>query len=62
MMSRWLSRKFIATVAAAAVAVAVNLGVPEETAARISETLIWILGIYVGAEGAADIVTRLKNP
>ena len=61
-MKKWMGRKFLATVVAAATVVAVNLGVPEEVAARISETLLWILGIYVGAEGAADVVSRWKNP
>ncbi len=60
-MSKWTSRKFLVAVAGLGVVIMVNLGLDEATALKITDTVLWLATAYLGAEGAADVVTRFKE-
>lgn len=55
-MSKWRSRKLLVALAGVATIVLTNLGLPEETAVRITDAVVWLAGTYLGAQGVVDVM------
>jgi len=60
-MHKWISRKLIAAVGSVVTVVLVNVGLPENIAVQITDSLTWIVSAYLVGQGAADAAGALKK-
>jgi len=61
-MSKWMSRKLLVTVGSVVTIVLTNtLGIPEDQAARITDALTIVVGLFLGGQGIVDAAGALKK-
>ena len=60
-MNKWLSRKLFVAVGSVVTAVLVNVGLPEDVASKVTETIVYIAGAYLLGQGAADAAKEMKR-
>ena len=60
-MNKWLSRKLFVTAGSVVTAVLVNVGLPEDVASKVTETIVYIAGAYLLGQGAADAAKEMKR-
>ena len=61
-MSKWLSRKLFVAVGSVISVVLVNVGLPEDIAVKVTETVIYVAGAYLLGQGATDAAKELRRP
>jgi hypothetical protein len=61
MLGKWSSRKLLVAVGSVLTAVMVNVGLPEQIAANITDAVVWIASAFLVGQGAADTAAALKR-
>jgi len=60
-VEKWISRKLIVAAGGMIGAVLVNIGLPEDVAAQITDALVYIASAYLIGQGAVDAAEKIKK-